>query len=442
MGDARRREGGDHPNRLQLLTVLICFAINIMDGFDVLAMAFAAPDVAREWGLSPSQVGLLLSAGLLGMALGALLLSPLGDLWGRRPTVIACVALVGTSMLASSFARHPVELGVARLLAGLGIGAVLTSTATLVLEYCPSRWRGVGMALMAAGFPLGAVAGGAAALALLEGYGWRGVFVAGGAGTLALLPLALLLLPESVDFLAVRRPPGALARINRIRARMAMAALDSLPSAARDDERMAIGDLLHGALLRRTSLLCAIFLLFMTSFYFILSWTPKMVAQAGLPQSQAVSTGLMLNLGGVFGALGAGALIFHLGERKVAVIAVAAMGVGVALMGLAVGRALPLGGVAAATGVAMFASMAGLYTLMLVSFPVGARVTGVGIVSTAGRVGSVLGPAAAGYLFSADASLEMTCAWLALPAFLAALLARRIGIEPPRAEPALREHAA
>ena len=88
-----RRALDDEPMRpFQWLAVAVCIVLNLIDGFDVLVMAFPASSVAAEWNLGGAEIGLLLSAGLFGMAAGSLFIAPWADRWGRRPLILACLA--------------------------------------------------------------------------------------------------------------------------------------------------------------------------------------------------------------------------------------------------------------------------------------------------------------------------------------------------------------
>jgi MFS family permease len=396
-------------------------------------MAFAAAPIGQQWSLTAVRIGLLLSAGPLGMGVGALLLSPLGDIWGRRPTILLCVTVVGSGMLMSALARSYEALAIMRFATGAGIGAVLTSTATMVMEYCPARWRGMGMALMAAAFPAGAVAGGAAAVFLAESYGWRSIFLAGALGTLALAPPAWVFLPESIDFLMEKHRPGALAAVNRLLAAMDRQPIEVLPRKSGAMPNGGISMLFQRSQLPLTLALSIIFFSFMTSFYFILSWLPKLAAMAGYQGKTAATAGLLLNLGGVAGALGGGVLLAKATSRRVAIGAVGMMCLGMAAIGLALEMRAVLIPLVLVTGVAMFSSMAALYTLMLQSFPVAVRVTGVGLVSTAGRIGAVVGPGAAGFMLAAGFDMALLCALLAAPGVVAAVVVALMGgkVETP-----------
>src|SRR5262245_40940677 len=111
--------------RLQVGAVLVSTALNLIDGFDVLAVAFAAPSLGKEWKLAPDAIGMLLSAGLIGMTAGSLLIAPFADRWGRRAMVLLTLVVVSGGMLAASAAGTSSELAAARVFTGLGIGAML-----------------------------------------------------------------------------------------------------------------------------------------------------------------------------------------------------------------------------------------------------------------------------------------------------------------------------
>src|SRR5215467_14355987 len=111
----------------QVIVVLLCTALNMVDGFDVQAMAFTAPLVQMEWSVDPATLGILFSAGLAGMCLGSLFLSPIADLYGRRAVVILSTVLISVGMFASALAGGVFELVVFRLITGLGVGGLLAS---------------------------------------------------------------------------------------------------------------------------------------------------------------------------------------------------------------------------------------------------------------------------------------------------------------------------
>ena len=78
-GDPRQLLLDAPMSGFQTRAVATTIALCALDGFDVFAITFAAPALLGDWGIGKAELGLALSAGLLGMALGSLLLSPLAD---------------------------------------------------------------------------------------------------------------------------------------------------------------------------------------------------------------------------------------------------------------------------------------------------------------------------------------------------------------------------
>ena len=186
---------------LQITTVVICLAINLIDGFDVLAISFTASTLAAEWQLQDDQLGLLISAGVAGMTIASILISPVADYIGRRRTILFSLAVITLGMVASAMAMGPADLALYRFATGLGIGTLLPSINTMVGEFSSHKRRELAVTIMQAGFPLGATLGGFVAFGLIESLGWRGVFWVGALLSGAMIPLSWRGLPESPDFL-------------------------------------------------------------------------------------------------------------------------------------------------------------------------------------------------------------------------------------------------
>lgn len=215
--------------RFQWTAIGVCVLLNTLDGFDVLVMAFTGKTVSSEWNLNSGTLGLLLSCGLIGMAVGALLVAPWADRIGRKPVILGGLALAAAGMLLSAASQNWQQLGLLRIITGIGIGAVLASSNVIAGEFASRRWRGLAVSLNSTGYAVGATVGGLASVTLIDHFGWHSVFLAGGIATVVVIPVVMFLLPESLDFLITQRPPGALSRINNLARRMGHAELDSLP---------------------------------------------------------------------------------------------------------------------------------------------------------------------------------------------------------------------
>ena len=125
----------------QWLLLVLCFLIVATDGMDVAIMGFLAPDITREWGISKAAFGVVMSAAPIGLAIGALVVGPLSDRFGRKKLLVGSIALFGVFNLLSAFADGTATLSLLRFLTGLGLGAAMPSTTTLLSEYVPERSR-------------------------------------------------------------------------------------------------------------------------------------------------------------------------------------------------------------------------------------------------------------------------------------------------------------
>ena len=395
-------------SRYQWLIVGLCIVLNALDGFDVLAMAFTANSVTRDFGLSGGQLGILLSAGLVGMAAGSLGLAPFADVIGRRPMVLISVGLATAGMLLSALAHSAVELGIWRVVTGVGIGGILACTNVIVSEYSSQRWRGLAISLYTAGYGVGATLGGTAAVALQASFGWRSVFLLGGLCTGATLLLLAALLPESVDFLASRRPRNVVERLNKIARRIGQPAVTELPAAvARAGKKNKLSELFTPGNRRSTGLLWLAFFATMFGFYFVNSWTPRLLVTAGMTESQGVIGGLMLTLGGTFGALLYGLLTLRWNSRKVLVI-FAVLSAATMVMFISTAGVLALAFVAGGVvGMLINGCIAGMYTIAPALYGASVRSTGVGWAIGIGRAGAIVAPLIAGALLDAHWTASM-----------------------------------
>lgn len=433
----RALDEGD-MSRFQWIAVAICVVLNALDGFDVLVMAFTAASVSAEWGLSGAQLGILFSAGLVGMAVGSITLAPMADRWGRQTVTLVSLVIISVGMLLSAGTRGLYELAAMRCLTGLGIGGLLACVTVIIGEFSSNKWRSTNIALYTAGYPLGAMVGGLIAAWLLTHYGWRSVFLAGGLATAAMIPVVIWRLPESVDFLIERRPARALERLNRLVALMGRPTLAALPATRAAAGAMARGNpvagLFKGGLASTTMLIWAGFFLLMFSFYFALSWTPKLLVAAGLSTSQGVTGGVLLNLGGIVGGILFGVVAVRSRPARLTALSLLLAAVALAVFGRVSGALVPAFAAAFAIGVSLFAAMAGLYGVAQAAYPVVARSTGMGYAIGVGRLGAILAPLTAGILLDGGWSPSSLYYAFALPLVLAAaaVLASARPVLPPQ----------
>ncbi|GAA3301679.1 MFS transporter [Streptomyces cinereospinus] len=385
-------------SRYQVRVVVLCLILCMVDGYDLLVSAFAASGIAKEWGLSGSQVGLVLSSGLVGTGLGSAILAPLADRFGRRPLTVGCLAISTVGMALATFSTGLETLVAYRLITGLGVGGLVASLPVLIAEYSPRRRQGTAIALYTTGLPLGGVLGGMVAGLLISEYGWRSSFAVGAVISGLMLVVIAVALPESIDYLVTRRPPNALARINALLLRMGHTPLEELPAPGTEVARGVRSEVIRGRNGVKTTLLWASFFVLMASFYFAASWTPKLLEQSGASAEQGLSGGMLLNVGGVVATLGFGLLALTVSKRTLTAGSMVAMAVTFVGMSFALGNLTATLIVAVAVGIAMNAAAAGIYTIAPELYPAEVRTTAVGWAAAFGRLGAICSPVLAGVL--------------------------------------------
>lgn len=406
--------------RFQIGAVAICVLLNALDGFDVLAISFASPGIAQEWGVDRGVLGLVLSMELIGMGVGSLTIGTLADWAGRRPTILLCLAMMAAGMWLAASAGDVVWLSAYRLLTGLGIGGMLAAINAMAAEYANLKYRNLCVIVMASGYPVGVILGGSVAAALLASFDWRSVFLFGGAATTAFIPVVWWLLPESIEYLSEKRPKDALARINATLRRMGHAAVEALP-ALTAPAKAGVGRLFSRNLVRITLLLTAAYFCHIMTFYFIMKWIPKIVTDMGFSHSAASGVLVWANIGGTLGALllGLGTQLFA--TRRLVIAAFIGSAAMVTVFGQGQADLLQLSLIAALALFFANSAIVGLYALFAESFPTEVRAGGTGLVIGVGRAGAALGPVVAGFMFQANLGLDAVALVMACGSLLAAL---------------------
>lgn len=403
----------------QWVVVWLCTLLNALDGYDVLAMAFTANAVTQEFGLTGSQLGVLLSAGLLGMAVGSLVLGPLADRFGRRPVLIAALVINAVGLFLSVTAGSVWLLGLWRVVTGLGVGGILASATVLTSEYANRSRRGMAVSIFTAGYGLGATLGGLGAAELIPSFGWRSVFLVGGLLTLVATAAVVALLPESVDYLSTGRGASADRKARVVGRRLkledsagvASAADSRSPGAERDMARAVVEEPADGGKPRDTVfsqrylvqslLLWVSFFVIMFGFYFANTWTPRLLVESGMSEQQGIVGGLLLTLGGTFGSLLYGLLTTRISEKGVLIAFVVLSSVFLVVFITTTSMALVAFASGVVVGMLVNGCIAGMYTLAPMTYEPHLRTTGVGWGIGIGRAGAILAPITVGALLDA-----------------------------------------
>ncbi len=317
-----------------------------------------------------------------------------------------------------------------RLVTGLGVGGMLASLAAITAEFTPAKYRSLAVVSVTAGYPLGATLGGFVVAPLIPVYGWQIVFFAGSAATLAMVVVIYFLLPESLQFLATRRPANALEKINVVLRRLGRPRMDTLPVIEPTQQRAKANvlSLLTPSRRVKTLVLWATFFFCFISLYFLMSWIPKLVVTSGLSESEGVYASVAFNAGGVLGILTLGWLSSRTGLSRLIGIFLSAAGVGMIVFALAEGTGqlflyLPL------IGFMLQGGFTGLYAIAATIYPTEVRTTGVGWAIGLGRFGAVVGPFVGGVLIANEVSMENNFIIFALPLFIGGAIAYQLKVK-------------
>jgi benzoate transport len=415
---------------LQIQVIALGVLINMVDGFDLLAASLVSPIITREWQLAPGTLGMLLSAGPLGTATGALLLSPIADLFGRRNSILVNLGFMSVGMFLSATADTVWQLTVLRFITGMGVGAMAASVGTLVFEYCSRSTRNLGLGLVTIGYNVGVVIGGIVSLWIIGAFGWRSIFVFGGVMSALLIPVVYFMLPESLDFMVAKPGRNTLAKLNRVLARLDLPTFDSLPPPPPQVARSSPVDLLRQPILPRLLLMQLAYFLYMLSSYFFLNWNNQLTTEAGFSDRGGLSISILTNVGGIAGGILVGLLTWRLKLRPVATVTLVSMGLAISAFGFAAQSFGFTVVTSVIVGFCIFGAAVVLYATGAATFPARVRATGMGLSMTAGRVGSFAGPLAAGLLLQGGAGRVWTCVVLAIPVMLSAIALVRVPLEP------------
>jgi AAHS family 4-hydroxybenzoate transporter-like MFS transporter len=314
---------------LPLLVAVFTTLTFVFDGFDIQAIAFAAPKLLTEWGIDRKALAPVLAAGLIGMAIGASCLGALGDYFGRKRALVASLSFVAVGCWLSAHASGLDQLAIFRLVTGLGLGGCLPNAAALIVEFAPLRVRNVVMSITVVGVPIGGLLGAWLAGALIPAFGWRSIFIVG-AILPAILAIAMLFwLAESARFLAVKpqRWPQLAQLLNRLTSSDRYRPEGPYHIAEKASGKVGVAALFTAEFRRDTLLVWLIFFTNVFTVYALFGWLPVVLSSAGLQLSTALHGSLVFNLGGVLGSIVASSVLNRAGSRAVlialAIIAVA-----------------------------------------------------------------------------------------------------------------------
>ena len=377
------------------LGLLILTLINMQDGFDLLAISFAANAISTDWGIQRSELGWVFSAALFGMLFGATFLSPYADRFGRKIITIIGLLLSGVGMIMAAVSPDITWLLIGRLITGVGVGAIITSLNTLAAEYAGPKLRSTMISIFQLGFPIGAILAGYICLWLLDVGTWRHVFAFGAGLSFVFVPIVFFL-PESPEYL-------------------------NQAETKKSAKSGKLTSLFSETYRSRTLLISISFFLQLMVLYFLLSWVPKLIEDMGHSAADGNRAGRLINLVGMLGIFVIGFVALRVDVTKVTAFFYIGLAIMLALIASLSPSLFAITSLIAITGFFTHGAMIRLYSTVPSLYPVELRAAGSGWAIGISRLGAVFGPLIGGYLLGFGVS-EQQLFYAFIPAALLAAI--------------------
>lgn len=360
-----------------IVTVAICFLIAVIEGLDIQAAGIAAAGIRENFSLNSSQLGIFFSAGILGLLPGALLGGRFADRLGRKVVLIWSVATFAVFTLCTVWVNSFESLLAVRFLAGAGLGAAMPILITLASEAVSPQNRGRAVGLMYCGMPVGA-----ALISLVAstnfGADWKNIFYLGGLLPIFVIPIMMMYLPESKEFLKAQ-------------------VVEKLEE---NTGKALFKDLFSSQNFLRTLLIWVSYFFTLMVVYIMLSWLPSLFMELGFSRKEGSTAQFYFMLSAAVGTVILGVLTDR--WKKAYVIILMYGGILAGLLALNAASSLTQMYLASAlVGAFVIGCQGVLYAFGSIVYPTEVRGTGVGVASAVGRVGAMLGPIVAGQLLVA-----------------------------------------
>lgn len=421
----------------QIRLIVLCFIVVALDGMDIAIMGFIAPSLKASWNVTNHQLGVVISAALIGLALGAMIAGPLADRFGRRLMIIFSVLFFGLWTLVTAFSHSIEQMILFRFLTGLGLGAAMPNVSTLVAEYAPERRRSFIITVVFCGFTFGTASGGFAASWLLPRYEWHSVLLLGGILPLLVLPVLIRQLPESVRFLISRGAPAE--RIRTILERMIPGSTNphsqfqSSEADATQPDKNAIATVISPRYRTGSLMLWGGYFMGLFLVYLIGSWLPSLVSKQGMTVTQAAIITAMYQAGGTLGSLFAGWLMDRFNANLALAVIYFCGGIAIVALGFSPAQVTVMSSIAFCSGFCFNGANTGMNALSASYYPTHARATGSSWMHGVGRIGAILSAFVGAEMLSLGWSFNLIFLLLAIPAVLTTamlVIKNRYGFKP------------
>ena len=415
-------------SNFQWRVITLCFLIALCDGFDTQAVAFTGPAMIEAFQLKAGALAPVLTAGIIGMTVGAMMLGILADKIGRRNTLMACIAIFAGSTLLTGFAQNLDQIFILRVLAGIGMGGATPVLLALAAEYAPQRVKGIVTTIVLLALPAGAMLGGLLAAKIMPIWGWESIYFIGGLIPLLLLILVSCFLPESLDFLSQKADAKNLSKIQLILKKITGQDIQinsddiKVNTDTQTNKSVTLGVLFQKNLFKTTVGVWGTYFFNWIAWFMLLSWLPTILKQAGLNPLEAPYASVTVNAAFILFAI---PLAYYLPKINTVKILYFMFACGIAVA-VALGLVIVsqqwaiVFALIALAGFGIGGQQLALNYLVIASYPAEVRATATGWAIGMGRMGAILGSALggsvllsfglSGYFFAL--AIPLAIAWL------------------------------
>jgi AAHS family 4-hydroxybenzoate transporter-like MFS transporter len=414
----------------EITLLAVCSIVLFIDGFDMYFFGKVLPAVAEGLGVSPKGMTGVVTAQQVGMAIGAFLMPPLADRFGRRPVLALSMAIFGALSLWAAYSTSVMMMAWLRGISGIFFSAMLPIALAFLSEMTPRRRRASFMAIALVCFSCANIASGAMAAWMLDIYGWRIGFWLGAALPALGIPL-LWLVPESLPFRVARNPADARigAAIRRIDPGAGVLGGEAFHLGDAPPVESMSPMAMFGPRYRvQTIILWAACFMAMGNIALMANWLPTYFQElGGMPIQQFAKYLIIGFVGGTLGTLTMGWLM----DRVNAYVLIAGFylldAVAIASLGY-----LPAGTVVFVIGLMVWnycqtGGQTGINNLATLGYPPEMRSSGIGWAGGSGRIGGIAFPLIGGLALGWSLSLQAILLMVAIPAVLVALLILLLG---------------
>ncbi len=406
----------------------------LFDSMDTGLISFVLPILAKEWGLSPEQVGWIGSVGLIGMALGAVLAGTVADRFGRKNVFAATVILYSVSTGLCAVAWSYESLLVFRFLVGFGLGGELPVAATLMSEYAPSALRGRFIVLLESFWGVGWLVAALISYLLIPRFGWQIAFVIGALPALYVF-LIRLHMPESIRYLLSKgKVDEARQIILTLEQKLGVVSKPFDKEFAEDATpifKLNVFTLWKPMFRVRTIMLWLAWFGIVFSYYGIFMWLPSIVFTQGFEVVKTFEYVLIMTLAQLPGYFAAAWLVDIIGRRYTLSLFLLMSGVCAYFFGnAATATELLMWG--AAMSFFNLGAWGVIYTYTPELYPTAIRALGSGWAAGFGRIGGMLAPILVGVLLGHGAPMNLIFVMFASVFVVISIIVLSLGIESKR----------